>query len=523
VRVVWNPTVRLALFLVFFDAVAIAIVTQYLGVWREWDWRVSQFLLQGQRPTLCCNIELVDVASYHDGGAADRRRFLASFLDRLRTNGDHPSAVILDFWFDINKDVPADANRALRSALRRATFRIALPWNPTAQGDADVLSPRYLDDLDRDTVYDHVGAALKGHTIFKAAAGGGAYYRSCYDFPGLQPIVALPLLLNPRPNPCVPASHVVPLGDHPSALSIEPGHFPPPGATTDKILIVGTLSDDQGPIAGYPNPELLAWAVNDELNRFDIQPLNGNLFALVAGFVLVTVAGYFGIFYWSRRWKLGSWRPALPWLVSAAAAIAAIAAFFAVELLLLTLHTIQPQISLTLVAIVITSALCGVFGRALLSKTLGWSEEPPEEVDWDVFVSYPRCDADWAFAHVVQPLRAAGLTVFFDKDSILSGHDWPAKLAYGIEYSRYVIALYSREFFDGYYCRYEISRALQKWIMARMDDSVRPVMLRPVEIPLEYNAINATDLGHSPGALDAIVAEIIRATQAQRLAETVSA
>ena len=86
-----------------------------------------------------------------------------------------------------------------------------------------------------------------------------------------------------------------------------------------------------------------------------------------------------------------------------------------------------------------------------------------------------------------------------------------------------MIALYSREFFDGYYCRYEISRALQKWIMARMDDSVRPVMLRPVEIPLEYNAINATDLGHSPGALDAIVAEIIRATQAQRLAETVSA
>ncbi len=518
------------LFLLLFGGYVVILATSalWLDAWHAWDWYYYEAASKQHAPTLAKTIRLVDVTAWYDpADPALLRTQLAGFIHEVLRRNERPTALVLDFYFPRDRRIPAPANLALRRELERAVdahFPVLVSWDPVENNDtASGGTAAALDLLDNDTVYDHVA---RGHTILAQAYGDGIFYQSCYLVPnGANPpieIPALPMLLDKNSSPCAPPQDViVPRGDVPAHLTSKLGHFPfEPGDLTDKIIVLATLKHDVGPIPGALNPELVTWAISDIVakdNAFRPTPLNGALAALVLTFSLLTAVFYIAAFQWARRWRLASLRPILPSLAALAAGLTSIGFLFLMEwFLYASLHTIQPQVGLPLIGIIIVAVFSAVFGRYLLEKTLGWTLT--KESDWDAFVSYSHRDTDWVEKNVVAPLRSAGgdgLRIFYDKKSIVSSEDWQRKLAYGVEFSRFVIAIYTPEYFDSPFCTYELSRAHRKWIKANRDGSVRPIMLRTTAIPLEFDDIQAATIEDSD-AVQRILSDIIESVKASK-------
>ncbi len=546
-------------------AVLIAVYVALLGVatfvlapvWHEWDWSVFQSLSNLHAPAFAGNVSVVDLADYDQRAPARDRQTIAQFLDGLRAHGQRPAAVLLDLYFesvcatpDTQACRPDAATAALTKSLDAAAaaapkIAVYATENPVATQGAGQIDAASLGALDRDNVYDHLAA---GHTILQLAAADGVFYQRCYRLPqtdskgnvaGTQDLWALPYRAvkdvagEPRAacdrSGATQTMEAVRLGAQAAfAQSVQrvtrAQPFPAGADFNGKYVIVATLEKDLGPLhrgaAPRSNPELLAWALSDLLERknadsgyFQPLPANELLALLVAGFAALTLVAFIAVFQGLRRLQLRALRSSLPWIAAGAAGAFALAAFGAFEAWMLVARQIQPQVSLVAMSVLFAAGLCGERGREILFEQSRAIDAPPEESnDYDVFISYAHDEFSWVYENVFVPLKDARsadgrkLEIFFDTSSIRVGSAWQDKISLAIDGSRFVVPVYSETYFQRPYCRFEIKRAHRKWITAGEGSRcVLPIMRGKPVILATVDDIQAASIDDRPG----LVAEIL--------------
>lgn len=531
----------------------------FLGpAWHAWDWAVFQYVSNLHAPAFSSEIAVIDLHDYDERSPGRDRQTIARILDGL--DAKHPpKAVLLDLFFEATcgpsdrQCRPDAATAALTKSLDNAAARgitVYATENPIGAQGAGVIDARFLNALDRENVYDHLAA---GHTILQLAASDGLFYQRCYPLPqydaagnatGVLDLWALPYRAAKYPPPRARpqcersgAAHTmeaVRLGAegefHQSVIEVTAQQPVPRSADlAGKFVIVATLDHDLGPLhtdtGGRSNPELLAWALSDLLDRGEDDagymqpiPVNDMLAWFVVGFTGITVVAFIAAFQGLRRLRLRALRPFLPWIAAGGAVFFALALFGAFEGWMLFTKQIQPQVSLVALSVLWAGGLCGERGREMLFEQLYTVDASAEDraMQYDVFISYAHDEVAWVYENLFVPLRDARtpdgkkLEIFFDTASIRVGSSWQEKIADAIDGSRFVVPVYSETYFKRPYCKAEIRRAHLKWTTAPEGTRwVRPIMRGKPVILAMVDEIQAVSVEDQPGIVAEIVAEIV--------------
>jgi hypothetical protein len=284
------------------------------------------------------------------------------------------------------------------------------------------------------------------------------------------------------------------------------------GSLAGKWVLVASPRQD-------PNARFVAWAISDLLAKRDInarllKPLP-DVSIEVAMLVLLSVSTsltYGALFGKLRRFGQARWWMSLAGSVVAGAALEAGAVW-----VLYDLDILYPQVSLPFAGICVAGALCSVRGRqrlweqtfthdlqniqALLAKA---------SVTYDVFISYSHAgeNARWVRDNLVDPLRRHRLNVFFDQSSIEVGMAWYAKMLQSLSGSRFVIPVYTADYFTRPYCETEMLIAGAKW--SKQHDAVLPLMRGRVAVPDWCAHIAFLSTEQNPDAAGAIIDLIVK-------------
>lgn len=535
--------------LLFAAYVAIMYVaTFWMVVWHDWDWYALRWLSAKQPPAFSSRVVVLDVKNYDRKNPQYDRRVIAALLERMRAQHLKPAAVLLDFFFETGDANRADAGTAaLRSALDDAT-RSSIQVYATIskpemlEGALGTIGWSQLRDLDWAGIYDRLSGGA-GHTILNAY-DDGLFYQTCYrdvPKPGAQgrfDVRALPYLAVESSEtqslpPCDPSvMKVVRVGSHDEFVARAARQISlqvplPPSLDLDgKYVVVATLESDLGPVSGRSNPELIAWALSDLLASpatayYEPVPYGDMLLVLIAIFSLLALGAFVAVFGLLRRRRLGTLRAALPWISAAIAAGIVLALFAGLEALLLASKSIQPQVSLVSLSVLIVSGLSAVRARQILHEQASAVDVAPEEThDYDVFISYAHDELAWVHENVYLPFRAASLpdgrklSIFFDTSSLQVGSAWQQRISLAIDGSRFVVPVYSETYFTRPYCRFEIRRAHRKWI-AQGEGSrcVLPIMRGHPKIDQSVDDIQAVSIDDDPGIIAKIVADVVERLQ----------
>jgi hypothetical protein len=314
--------------------------------------------------------------------------------------------------------------------------------------------------------------------------------------------------------------------------------FPADADFDGRYVIVGTVRCDRIGLvncdrpppgtSGWSGPELLAWALSDDLesgesssNRYGYyktRPNNAALLLLVPAFSALVALAFTAWFFLLRRLELREMRRFLPWVAAALSLVVGLAVFAGFEAwMMLSQTSIQPQVTLISLGMVLSATLCGVRGNQIEFQQL-YSLEPraAEGYDYDVFISYAHDEGAWVYEHVYAPFREAKLpngqklSIFFDTTEIRGGTDWQTKISLAIDASRFIVPVYSESYFRKPYCRYEISRAHRGWIHAGAESRrVLPVMRGHPKILESVDDIQAVSIDDQPDIVEQYVSEII--------------
>jgi hypothetical protein len=518
------------------------------ATWRSWDWRILSRVTNERPPRFSPRVVVLDIENYDARAPENDRLVAANFLRELLQRGQKPAAVVFDFSFgqETGSAAVVKATSRFSDSLDKARQRgipvyATVSSRPMVEEGFGPVDWSPLKDLAWAAVYDHLSGI--GHTMLSSYQDG-LFYQVCYpavpkfdsagNVAGAIDLEALPELAvsaaeGRSDGPCDPsAMKIVTIGSQASfkgqTSAISPAHpYPARRSLDGSYAIVASVTHDVDPLlAPRSNPELLAWAFSDlltsaETSFYKPAPLGDTLLALIFVFSLVTIGLFMAAFLWFRRMRLGRWRLAAPWLAAGAAALGTLALFFGVETLLLVMKQIQPQVSFVSLAVVVTAGLSGVRGRQILIEHLSAVDVHPEEShDYDVFISYAHEEFAWVRDTVYRPLRDArladgrALRIFFDTESIKVGASWQQRISLAIDGSTFVVPVYSDIYFSRAYCRFEIRRALRKWI-ARGEASrcVLPVMRGHPKIDPSVDDIQAVSVDDDPEVVSDIVHEIV--------------
>jgi len=504
------------------------------------------------------------------------RRLTADFLNGLIRSGQRPAAVVLDIVFK-PCEKPCDGPRAAArqalvdaiAAARRARVPVYAAENRTQVHDSKgaEISGR-LDDRDSEIYGPHGLAGAAGHTEVRIAEGTGLMsFRPCYRLVEMPADEGIPhrediwaLALRAQPNFDAGACdadpvtlYVGPQASAPGApystiprrasQTIAPRNPFPKTALSDYVVVGRSQTDTlakedpelEANAAGaawvelhgsgsldIAGSELVAWAISGALDRQAAtseatQPLGRSLYFVTPAFSALTVLTFAGCFLSIRRLRLRKARGAAPWVAAALALGIGLGFFVATEQLLdVVFHRVQPQVSLVVLGIGLSALLSGVRGNQLLA---GLKPEEDESYDYDVFVSYSHADEAWVRAHVLTALERvrlpAGkpLSVFFDKKALYAGDNWRKKLTLAILNSRFVIAVYSTNYFrrEGKgYCIFELECAYQKWIeLGKASQFLTPIALDHFDLPPEYGQLQYVSVLDRPDIVEQLAAEIV--------------
>src|SRR5688572_24496961 len=111
----------------------------------------------------------------------------------------------------------------------------------------------------------------------------------------------------------------------------------------------------------------------------------------------------------------------------------------------------------------------------------------------DLFISYARDDRDRAAA-LASALEATGVSVWWDRH-IPPGRTYDDVIEEALTAARCVLVLWSEHSTDSRWVRAEASAAADRGILV-------PVLIEPVEPPLEFRNIQAADLSGWSGDVD---------------------
>jgi hypothetical protein len=436
----------------------------------------------------------------------------------------------LDFYFSSGDASAATAN--LEAALRNVPAAVKLyatvsPSESSAQSDAANLES---------AIYELV---TRAHTHFDALDGPSIIsYRQCLTYPASDgssaSVLALPIAVaKPDATSLCPSD-----GRH--QVFLRPNeHFPYSvlpvnGSVTGslaKTVILGSVKyDTEGQFGELGNPEVVAWAISQELSD-NPQPTvlvpQTSLLLLLAGLDVVTLLAFLALFMGARRLKVRA-RLTLPWAAAAGSVTLTLAIFAGLELFLAHFGVVQPQVTLPALSVLIAGPLCGAWGRAATIEQLR-SIDPgsAESYDYDVFISYAHEEGAWVSEHVYVPFRdtilpsGKKLSVYFDTASIRSGTAWQTSLAMAIDGSRFIVPVYSDIYFKQPYCRFEILRAHRKWIREGEESRcVLPIMRGHPAIFQTVDDIQALSIDDHPDLVRQHIAEIVERLSREAPART---
>ena len=274
-----------------------------------------------------------------------------------------------------------------------------------------------------------------------------------------------------------------------------------------KIVLVGSIMEDRYEGAPQASPNLIAWALNDQLkrDRQARQPLNTP--AVVLGqtlfFAVFTVLVFALLFKFLGR--LRPW-PALMACLSVGISLAALAMVGAAAL---TLQYVTP-VGLTLFAIVLAAILAWQF--ALKFMVTGVAEGSDR---YDAFISYSRQHSEWVVKNVYEPIKAmrkadgSELAVFFDRTEIGLGETFTTKYMWAIVDSRFFIPIFSDDYYARNHTRNEMDVAYKRSVEKKI--VILPVAHTAQTVPEIYSHLNFVDAQANPRFIEEIRKAILGA------------
>ncbi len=274
-----------------------------------------------------------------------------------------------------------------------------------------------------------------------------------------------------------------------------------------KIIIVGSLAADVTAMQSRAGPELLAWALSERVLPADLaspKPLTNAwlLIGLALGHSALTL------------WILGVILKQMPpmrgrlWLLICLAGALAIAVLCLLVVGLRALNVVYAQVTLVTIGIVATSVLSLAFLRKRALVTDLNNGAPTVEETYDIFISYSRTpeNARWVTRNVYEPLSAltkadgSPVRIFFDQNSLRIGVYWFTELTRAIYGSRLFVPVYSTDYFDKPFCKFEIEQAFIKEATQR--GFVLPLSRGTTSVPKQYGHVQFLDIDSKAGYIE---------------------
>ncbi len=513
---------RLSAYLLVFVILLAGFVTT--GLWHDLDYVVYRtlYLDTSRSVQLADNILLVDLpyrANDRDNDPTEYRRRLADLLRVIAARErDRPQAVVLDIWFSNDGRGLPELKEAIERLRNRASGNVDVyaSFNPYAEGkkDAGQLWKEHAQDLYRSVLKGY------GHTSL-ALTMGVLSYEPELQIPGeggtTEYIWALPIKvaidLGRLDEPASGEAVVLPVGSeeamgHHTVAFIHAGNGTAGGtfvasraSTTPvmpnldrKIVLIGSVVEDRYKDAPQAGPNLIAWALNDQLKGDGNarRPLNNP--ALVLGqilfFALFTVLVFALLFKYLTRLQT---RPVLMACLAVGASVAMLGLVAAAAL---TLKYVTP-VGLTLFAIVLTGILAWRF--ALKFLVTGVAEGSGK---YDAFISYSRQHGEWVVKNVYEPLKTmrkadgSQLAVFFDRTEIGLGEAFTARYMWAIVDSRFFIPVFSDDYYARNHTRNEMDVAYKRSVEKKI--VILPVACAARAVPEIYSHLNYVDAQANP-------------------------
>jgi len=452
-------------------ALALFLAFGLLPELHAFDMALASWLQGGSKTPLSPAIVLVDVPKGKD--IVEFRQRLGQLLCELAADPDNrPRCVALDLWFDA--DIPGIEPVARGvAALQGAGCPVHGVLN--VQEENGQLAQD-------DTRRVHLGLYERmdsvGHNLI-ARGPSGPYYQA--SLPSGRVAMALNLAGSgpvPEGRRLIHMGPPLELAPSDQVLGFDPqvpGHFrrfgagpAAPPVWTGRIVLVGRLSDDRSPYRDRSGPEVVAWAINDQVSPqavgkvLDSPALHGGLALAMPAFGLLV---FLGLLRFLHAWRLKPWRiAALAGLVALLLPIGTILVLRAADL-----HYSQVLLPAALTALVLglaarrRSALAGASERQRQDRLI------PEHLAYDIFLSYRRTHAPWVEAELLpllKPLRhpdGTPLRVFWDNQDLHSGN-YNRQLEWAIHESRIFMPLLTPDYFDPDkpYCYWEMTTAYDR-------------------------------------------------------------
>ncbi len=507
-------------------------------LWQYIDYFVYRalYLDAAKQILLADNILLIDLpyrSNDSDNDPTEYRLRLADLLNVIATRErERAQAVILDVW--ISNDARglselADAIKRLRER-REGSVDVYASFNPDAdrKQSAEQLWKEHAQDLYRSVLTGY------GHTLLNMYMGVLSYEREL-EIPATagttELIPALPtrvaLDLGRLDEQSGGDAVVLSVGDEEQMgqqtvafvhtgkntsngtfFTSRAGTAPVEPPTFDKkIVLVGSIMEDRYEGAPQASPNLIAWALNDQLkrDRQARQPLNTP--AVVLGqtlfFAVFTVIVFALLFKFLGR--LRPW-PAVMACLSVGISLAALAMVGAAAL---TLQYVTP-VGLTLFAIVLAAILAWQF--ALKFMVTGVAEGSDR---YDAFISYSRQHSEWVVKNVYEPIKAmrkadgSELAVFFDRTEIGLGETFTTKYMWAIVDSRFFIPIFSDDYYARNHTRNEMDVAYKRSVEKKI--VILPVAHTAQTVPEIYSHLNFVDAQANPRFIEEIRKAILGA------------
>lgn len=475
-------------------------------------------------------IDLPYRANAADNDPTEYRLRLADLLGVIAARErERPLAIVLDIWIsNDSRGLPP-----LRQAIADLRDRVAGPvdvyaaFNPSAGGqrDASSLWNEHAQELYRSELagYGHTSLDLfmgvlsyETDLAIPATAGATEYIR------------ALPLTvamaLDRRGDLETDETIVLPIGSE-DALAARTvafvhagdattgGHFATTRDATApldpdfdaKVVLIGSVREDQNLIAPQAGPNLLAWALSDQMraDRDARRPLNSPVIVLgqIFGFALLTALLFALLFKYVPRLQTS------PVVTACLAAVASAAVFALAAAAVLALGYVTP-VGLTLFAIVLTGILSWHF--ALTFLVTGTAEGSGK---YDVFISYSHAHSEWVRTHIYEPLLAvrkadgSPLSIFFDRTRIGLGDAFTAKYMWAIVDSRFFIPVFSDDYYARNHTRNEMEIAYKRRVEQKI--VILPILRSSTPMPAIYSHLTYFDAAADPRFIEELYRAIL--------------
>lgn len=489
---------RLAVYLLTF-IVAVGSIAAISNFWKSIDYSVYKtfYLSDAEDIKLRSDIHLIDLPYYAEGTSSfDRANYRQRITDLLKTiktaydKDQQPKAVVLDIFF--TNDAVELEN--LSTALDSLKGKVKVYGVYDMRDHEEVYFEKH-DAKQARILYENYFEGFRLHTMFDENMGILSYesqlpFKS--EFGGEQLIESLASKvardINVDDSELESRGYILPLGNEKSINDLTYQFTHKAGQSTggtfsrdidldDKILIVGSLEEDQLTEINKTGTHLVAWALYDQLkgNQIAKQPINkiAIILAMVLFFSLFVVLIYALLYKYVKSLQTK------PLVIAVLSFLIGVALLIGVGFVVLAMDKVMP-LGLTLIGMLVASLLAWQFAKKFL--VTGIAEGSGK---YDVFISYSHGNYKWVKENIYNILKGyqkpdgSYLDIFFDENSIGIGEQFTIKYMNGIVDSKVFLPIFSEDYYMKNHCKNEMNLAIKRHVE-------KLILLKPIARKFEY-------------------------------------